>query len=200
MVCGYVKGLGSPRRNPGGVPAAVTNVALPQVWFISAHLWYGCIEADFIFVFMPLGIFPGERKKKKQCKISNMRGHFLRSTPDSQQPCLGFSSSTPGSFATEPSSFWPTWSISSRNWHLYWQISLTIPVSPCYPLQVYSFFICNKPFSLSGGSYRSVGLSLIDIAGSSTHRRTQTVSTSISESHYHFPCSIIYSQAVYLNY
>lgn len=118
VVCGYVKGLGSPRRSPGGVPAAVTHVAVPPVWFISAHLWYGCIEADFIFVFMPLGIFPGERKKKKQCKISNMRGHLLRSMQDSQQPCLGFSSSTPGSFATASSSLWPARSISSTNWHL----------------------------------------------------------------------------------
>lgn len=38
MVCGYVKGLGSPRRNPGGMPAAVTNVTVLQVWFILAHL------------------------------------------------------------------------------------------------------------------------------------------------------------------
>lgn len=65
---------------------------------------------------------------------------------------------------------------------LCWQISLTIPVSPGYPLQFYSFFILSKPFSLSGGSYRSVRLSLIEVAGSSTHRRTQTASTSISES------------------
>jgi len=40
MVCGYVKGLGSPRRNPGVVAAAGTMLvtAVPWVWFISAHL------------------------------------------------------------------------------------------------------------------------------------------------------------------
>lgn len=114
MVC--VKGLGSPRRNPDVVAAAGTMLvtAVPWVWFISAHLWYGCIEADLMFVFMPLGIFPGERqkKKKKQCKISCLRGHFPRSMQDSQQPCLGFPCSTPGTTpglpATASSSFWPS--------------------------------------------------------------------------------------------
>lgn len=142
MVCGYVKGLGSPRRNPGGVPAAVTNVSVPWVWFISAHLWYGCIEADFIFVFMPLGIFPAERKKKKQYKISNMRGHLLRSIQDSQQLCQGFSSSTPGSFATEPSSFWPTQSISCTNWHL---SLLTNLDNSCVPLLSHSILFFFHP-------------------------------------------------------
>lgn len=62
-----------------------------------------------MFVFMPLGIFPEERKKKKQCKIGYMRGHLLRSMQDSQQSCLGFFCSTPGTTlglpATASSSF-----------------------------------------------------------------------------------------------
>lgn len=64
-----------------------------------------------MFVFMPLGIFPGERKKKKQCKISYMRGHLLRSMQDSLQvPHYAYLlQHLPASDLTQ--------SISPTNWH-----------------------------------------------------------------------------------
>lgn len=86
------------------------------------------------------------------------------------------------------------------------EISLTVPVSPCYPLKFYPCSILNKPYSLSGGSYGSMGL--VQSHRSCWQQHSQKYpdwfplpfQRGKHKSLYPLPCGIIYSQSIYSNY